>query len=832
MNSSWEDEIWKDGSQFLMRQTGFSDFLSTVQSGSAHKTPGFTSGAFLAPLLASLLFCIIEVILFSVLRTRLPYVYQPKTIITTGAIDTDKCLRKLFSWIGFIRGQNLDDFYPLGLDTYFFMRYLVVMCRFFLFIGIVNNLILLPINYSSNYEGDNLVGFDQFSISNIPHLRASRYIVHFLLATFVIVHLQFIIQRELESFVKIKNEHLTNSGTARTLLVRNIPRPLIDSQDLVNQLDKLPFGIKSMHFLRDSVSLDKIILRFKKTRNQLEATEVNYLSELRKNLAKRNGTISRHRFFEGIEKPKIRLPVDVMGTSLQIPFFGKEVDAIDFYSDELASLYNQMQDTREKLINEQSSVLGIALIEFNEPIGAHILNQIALFDSQLADKNSEIISNSEDIAWGNVRQRNQRFQKAITWSVRILSILITLFWVIPVSAIGIIAQLPYLSKLFPILNWLDHLPIVLKDLVAGLIPTIALTCLTELVFWLFGTLSLFKGKITTLTRQMDLQKWLFLFLFFHVFLVVTISSGIIVIIESSVQNPISIPALLATDLPKASNFFHSFFIIRSFIYSGNTLIQPRALFWEVVRILSKPLTPRQNLKLWNYQREITWGSLNPTLTVFGCIGIVYSVISPLILVFCFFCFFLISTAYQYNLLCVYQTSPQTEMNGQLFPGAMLQLYAGIYCLELALIGLFMIQGRIFLATMMIMGFLLTISVNVNLKRKYFQRSLPLISIGESSKSRPASLIMVSERFPMKWIGTLIRKLDEIHPGLPTQRSNPSDKEDWKTVSETQSVSLPSLPELSIWLPEDTLELSPSEIRRFKAKSIEVSTQDMHLMVDE
>ena len=84
--------------------------------------------------------------------------------------------------------------------------------------------------------------------------------------------------------------------------------------------------------------------------------------------------------------------------------------------------------------------------------------------------------------------------------------------------------------------------------------------------------------------------------------------------------------------------------------------------------------------------EIKWGTFFPVYTNLACIGIVYSVISPLILLFNIVTFSLFWMVYRYNLLFV--VNFRFDTGGLLFPRAINQLFTGLYVMEACLIGLF------------------------------------------------------------------------------------------------------------------------------------------------
>ena len=84
----------------------------------------------------------------------------------------------------------------------------------------------------------------------------------------------------------------------------------------------------------------------------------------------------------------------------------------------------------------------------------------------------------------------------------------------------------------------------------------------------------------------------------------------------------------------------------------------------------------------------TWTYLS-FLLINHPLGLIYSVVAPLILVFNIITFSLFWFVYRYNTL--YVTKFSRDTGGLLFPKAINQLFVGLYVMEIALIGLFFIQ---------------------------------------------------------------------------------------------------------------------------------------------
>ena len=72
--------------------------------------------------------------------------------------------------------------------------------------------------------------------------------------------------------------------------------------------------------------------------------------------------------------------------------------------------------------------------------------------------------------------------------------------------------------------------------------------------------------------EMSLQKSYFLFLFVQNFLTVSLSSSITAIAQEVLHGPSSAAALLATNLPRASNYFFSYLALQSLSVSAGALL--------------------------------------------------------------------------------------------------------------------------------------------------------------------------------------------------------------------------------------------------------------------
>jgi calcium permeable stress-gated cation channel len=233
---------------------------------------------------------------------------------------------------------------------------------------------------------------------------------------------------------------------------------------------------------------------------------------------------------------------------------------------------------------------------------------------------------------------------------------------------------------------LTDLPETVQGIIQGVLPPVLLSLLLMLLPYVLRFLAQLTGVSTGMTVELAVQDYYFAFLFVQLFLVVTLSSGITKVISQVGSNPAGIPSLLATNLPSASNYFFSYILIQGLSTSAGALLQVTSLaFW----FLWGPIFDSTARDKWARQvnlQTMQWGTFFPVYTTYATIGLIYSVISPLILVFVIIPFALFWVVYRYNSL--YVTRFRFDTGGLLFPKAINQLFVGLYFMELCLVGLF------------------------------------------------------------------------------------------------------------------------------------------------
>ncbi|KAF2858002.1 DUF221-domain-containing protein [Piedraia hortae CBS 480.64] len=384
------------------------------------------------------------------------------------------------------------------------------------------------------------------------------------------------------------------------------------------------------------------------------------------------------------DRETLRLPlVEDVWWCPKIPFAGKKVDKIYHLRRKLASLNLEIE--LDQFNEEKFPLMNSAFIQFNHQVAAHMAVQSVSHHKPMCMTPRLVEVSPDDVVWDNMSMRwwEQYLRAGVV--VVVCAALILLF-AVPVIFTSLLSNIGNVSSLKG-LQWLGRLPQIPKYLISGPLPPFLLNIILAVAPLLFTLLIVQQGSPTNTSVQLGVQVWYFIFIFFEVFLIVTVTSGLTQFFTLLAANPGKIITSLAQSLPGAANYFFSWLMVKALAYSASALLQPWDLFllwWGK----SFDSTPRAK---WSRQKNlplVDWGSFFPMFTNIAVIGIIYSIIAPFILVFMVVIFLLFSLVYRHNIWYVYTFSNDT--GGLLFPTAVNQLFIGIYFLEVSLIGYFFI----------------------------------------------------------------------------------------------------------------------------------------------
>lgn len=673
--------------------------MSSNTTSAVQSLEGASLSQFFTTLIVSGVIALIEVTIFLIIRTKFKRIYEPKTYIGDENRRVEPLPKTLFGWLPSLLRMPQEDLIRIsGLDAYFFGRYLYIHAFFFISSFIILSIILLPI-YIVDGKGESYgkKGLDILTFGNISPSNSSRYAAPLVLAYVFIGVFLYILYCEMKAFV-VKRQLLLRSpayesrASAATILITGIPKSYMSENILFRIFDQFPGGVKRIWMNRNLEDLpDKAEQRMKLVET-LETVECKLI----KNILKKEGTRKKKdnesvhpviivddiidNYINEKNRPKMRIGSIPLLSSF---CFGKKVDTIEYCKETISKLNNEIE--RAKLNDENYLVLNSAFIQFNKQIGAHMAVQSVSSSIPLTMTPKYINVKPENIIWSNLKLTY--YEKRVREvAVLLATTILIIFWAIPVSFVGILSNLTYLTNKLTFLGFIYNLPNFLLGLITGLLPTVLLSILMALLPIILTFFAKFSGIPTVDAVDRYVQGSYFVFQVVHVFLFVSISSSVSSVVTGIIQNPSSAGTLLAANIPTASNFFFSYLALQGLSIAAGLLLQivTLILFYLFSKLFDN--TPRKKWSRYFTLSSLSWGTIFPLFTNFVVITLVYSIIAPIMLLISGIAFILFYISYIYQMF--YVSNFPNDSGGLVFPTAIYQSFTGIYLMEIMLAALF------------------------------------------------------------------------------------------------------------------------------------------------
>ncbi|GAW26635.1 putative duf221 domain-containing protein [Rosellinia necatrix] len=612
----------------------------------------------------------------------------------------------------------------------------------------------MPVNATG---GGTSTELDRITISNVT--KKNHLYAHAVVAWVFLGFVLFTITRERLWLIGLRQAWTLSTPNAkrlssRTVLFLSAPREALEPSNM-NRF----FGdgairvwpITGLDALKTLVSERDVLVE------KLESAEAVLIHKA--NSKKVRGTIdgrTRYRVnyydIPDLVKRAIRLRSKPMtfplGSIFGLSFISKKEDTIQSLRDQIKEKGELIEEMRKTHGITQSHGAAAVLVAFKTQAEAQRACQQVASSNPLALTPRYAGVKPDEIIWDNLTIPPVRrvSQQGAANTIVALSII---FWSIPSGLVGIVSNIKYLAENFEWLSFLNDLPDPVIGLLSGLLPPLLTSLLAKDVPAMYRKLFESFGAPTKTVNELKVQKWVYVFQVTQVFLVTAVFSGAATVasqLAEHLQDPTTIPALLATQLPKSSNYYLTYFIVQGTTSAADNLLNYSNLFAHLFSEYLVDETPRQKFKRYTTMKGIAWGKVYPKFANFAIIAIAYSCIAPLVLGFAAAGISLYYYSYRYNLFFVMQ--PKIDTKGQAYTLALQHLLTGVYIAELVLIGFFGLREAKGPSIMTGVLFIVTVLYNV-LMDKYMsplEKFLPadLVSSAERDDERTPLLSSVEE----------------------------------------------------------------------------------------
>jgi len=542
-----------------------------------------------------------------------------------------------------------------GLDATMLVRLYGLGMKLFAVFTILGVGLLIPLNFTGN-NGVN--GFESLSLSNV-RIGADRYWAHLLCAyafTFYTFFqlLLFWDQYQTDRYAYLTDQHLHHQRLS--LLVHNIPtsyRSDVGLQQIFSRF--FPKTISHTYMAKDFTRLNELIT---KRDEQIAALET---------------ALAEKAEFEHSNQSEKRPQ-----TALKCLCLNK-VDAIDYYTNELDKLNNEIVEEQKK----EPSILQSGFVSVNNVVAlTSILRQQKTVNA--FEFETKLAPEPRDIYWPSLNfTQYDRFIRTTIMDVAVFFLIV--FWSIPVAFIQSLATLQTIAENVFFLSWVTSIPVALQGIIEGILPSLVLTLFNYFLPIILKQMTIIQGVECNSWIQMSVLEKFFLFQLLNNLLFLTAASTIFDKLTEIINTPTSIVTYLGESIPVTATFFITYIMLQTLSVLPLSLLDIGRL---LIGLLKKNYFVKTERELVEIEKAPEWdyGAEYPTVLFLFVVSFTYSVISPIIIPFsaCFFTVGFVVKRYH----ALYSIQNQFESGGLFWPAVFNKLITCILTSQIVLVGLF------------------------------------------------------------------------------------------------------------------------------------------------
>ncbi|TXG62795.1 hypothetical protein EZV62_009789 [Acer yangbiense] len=550
-----------------------------------------------------------------------------------------------------------------GLDSTVYLRIYILGLKILCPICLLAFCILVPVNWTGQalhhvhdtFHSD----IDKLSISNIPY-GSNKLHAHIAMCYVFTLWTLYILYEEYKKIADMRHEFLKSRDPCAeefTVLVRNIP---VDPDNSINdQIEHFfranyPYQYLTHQVVYNTKSLSRLTARKERAIKML-----NYYRNKNQRMSE-NSTIKTG----------------------WLGLWGKRMDAIGYYAAEVENRTEEENSEKDKLTSDDTNVIRAAFVSFKTCQEAAKCSQ-----SQQAIKATKWVTESapepRDIYWDNLLRPwiNTSIRKMLVWATY-ASVLC--FYMIPIAVVQSMENLEEIKKLLPklapVIEKLTHMGLV-KQIVQLLIPGITLKIARELLRIIIEMICKMEGCISHSSFERRSAERFFWFYVGNIFLGNVLTGTIIQLHRS----PFRTLKVIGSFVPLKAKFFMSTIMVDIWAEVAVDIL-------NLVKLLKFRLNPR--VKYGDEAVDpahLLFSASEPQVQYYLLLGLVYAVITPLILPFVIFIFLCSYLVYSHQVINFYDK--QYESGAVFWPTVHRHIIYSVVISEVLLMLMLSIQGE-------------------------------------------------------------------------------------------------------------------------------------------
>lgn len=451
---------------------------------------------------------------------------------------------------------------------------------------------MFPINATG---GGNLSQLEKLGVGNVADTR--RLWAHVVVAWLVYIFVMYVVARERLWLIGLRQAWQLSKSNAsrlssRTVLYLDPPQEAPLHGDLT-----LNYGqeARKQWVVRSTDKIDRVVSSRDSEASKLESAQVSFLRKANKKKSK----LSKK---QGHDVELSEQTIDKLRpTKKRFYIAGEGTDKISHLREKLEQAVHEVEEKREGFSTDDSHGRFAVFVEYQSQSAAQRAYRAAPkthlpVPAKLALDTKLIGVLPKEIIWSNLAMPQAiRVSRKTLGNLTIAALIF--FWSIISAFVGTVSNVNYLSSNVEWLRWLQDLPAPVLGVLTGFVPPlitsllssyvpIFMRCKHQLDWRLYQIIKTNRradvakksGEPTTVTAELQVQNWYFMFQIIQVFLVTALSSSATALIPEIISQPHQIPLLLAENLPKSSKFYLTYFILQGLASSASNMLNQSDLF--------------------------------------------------------------------------------------------------------------------------------------------------------------------------------------------------------------------------------------------------------------
>ncbi|KAL5561636.1 hypothetical protein UlMin_031383, partial [Ulmus minor] len=567
--------------------------------------------------------------------------------------------------------------------------------KIFIPITLLALVVLVPVNWTGNtlerIKGLTFSDIDKLSISNVQS-GSNRFWAHLVMSYVFSFWTCYILYHEYKTIATMRLRYLASEDRRPdqfTVLVKNVPP---DTDESVSEHVEHFFCVNHPdHYLMHQIvynanNLAKLVAKRKSLQNWL----VYYQNKHERNPTKKPTTKTG---FWGL--------------------FGNRVDAIEYYTAQIEKLTQEENAERERVVSDPRATVPAAFVSFRTRWGAAVCAQTQQ-SSNPTIWLTEWAPQPRDVFWDNLAI------PFVELNVRRLLMGIGLyflifFFMIPIAFVQSLANIEGIMKVLPFLKPVIDKKFV-KSVIQGFLPGIALKIFLIILPTILMTMSKIEGFTSFSSLERRSAGKYHLFLLINVFLGSIVTGTAFQQLEKFINEPSTeFTKTVAVSIPMKATFFITYIMVDGWAGIAAEILRlvPLIIFHLKNTFLVKTEQDREQAM---DPGSLDFATSEPRIQFYFLLGLVYSVITPILLPFIVVFFAFSYMVFRHQIINVYDR--KYESAASFWPHVHRRVISGLIISQLLLMGLLSTKGVAKSTTLLIAQPILTIWFHIFCKGRF------------------------------------------------------------------------------------------------------------------